>query len=173
MFILFYLFIACGYNKDELYNIVVHEKNEGYDAMESPIIIPVTDGKDSVYCCKSPLQFYADMEVFIIGETEFTLMLYKNITNNTYTLISSSLIKQYNFEGDIVIENMEMKDIYEKKGIQYLLKRYLTKYGKMPYDVLSIREINYLYYLSFMNGIYYYFSDEDGGYYVSGDFWNK
>lgn len=160
-------FISCS-NNELLYKIIVYEpqrKDNLYD--QSPIIIPIKNNKDSVYYCTSPSLFYNKVGIFLFTETEFSKKLYNKITRHDYINVSDSIFLEIKKENNIITEDKEVLDIYKKQGILEVLKKYTNEHGEISYKNTSFDRVNYIYYLAFINDIYFFWDDEGGpGYFL-------
>ena len=159
--------VSC-HQKDMLYNITVYDSNSIDNCYnEAPIIIPICDGRDSVYCCTLPRVFYNKVGIYLFTEEEFSKMLYKRIVENDFIKVSDSVFMEIKNEEEIVKEDEEILNMYKTQGILKVLEKYTNQYGEIPYETTSIDRINYIYYLAFINHIYFYWDDEGGpGYFL-------
>lgn len=161
--------ISCKTEKEQdLYNVIVYDpKNNLYNYQEVPIIIPIYNNKDSVYCCSSPIEFYNNLGVYIIDYECFTKKLYNCIIDNEYIQVSDSFFASLKKRSHIIIEDPQVKKIYQEEGIDGVIKKYVNKYGEISYEDHSLSTIYYIYYLCFINNIYFYWADEGGpGYFI-------
>lgn len=154
--------ISCHRN-DSLYNITVYDSNSIANCYnESLIIIPICNGRDSVYCCTLPRSFYYRVGIYLFTEEEFSKRLYKRIVENDFIQVSDSVFMEIKNEKEIVKEDEEVLKVYKTQGILKVLEKYTNQYGKMPRETTSRDTKNYIYYLAFINHIYFYWEDEGG-----------
>lgn len=166
--------ISCGDN-DLLYKIIVYSPksmDNYYD--QSPVIIPICNNKDSVYCCTTPSSFYNKIGILILTEEEFSKKLYNKIITNKFIQVSDNVYNEIKNDGDIVIEDEELLEIYKSEGIFNILNKYTDENGGIDYKKTSIERINYIYYLAFINNIHFYWADEGGpGYFLDNTILNQ
>ncbi|WP_106830745.1 hypothetical protein [Parabacteroides pacaensis] len=167
--LLMVLAISCQ-QKDMLYYITVYDSNSIDNCYnQSLIIIPIYNGKDSVYCCTLPRSFYNKVGIYLFTEEEFSKMLYKRMVENDFIRVSDSVFMKLRDEEKIVKEDEEVLKVYETQGILKVLEKYTNQYGEIPYETTSRERINYIYYLAFINHIYFYWEDEEGPGFFLGD----
>ncbi|WP_106830737.1 hypothetical protein [Parabacteroides pacaensis] len=164
--LLMVLVVSCQ-KKDMLYYITVEDSNIMNCYNQAPIIIPICNEKDSVYCCTLPRDFYYRVGIYLFTEEEFSKMLYKRMVENDFIRVSDSVFMEMENEEEIVKEDEEVLKIYKTQGILKVLEKYTNQYGKIPYKETPMDRINYIYYLAFINHIYFYWDDEGGpGYFL-------
>lgn len=67
MVLLMVLAVSCQ-QKDILYYITVDDSNTMNCYNQAPIIIPICNEKDSVYCCTLPRSFYNKVGIYLFTE---------------------------------------------------------------------------------------------------------
>lgn len=155
-------------NEQDLYKVIVYDyKNNLYNRYNVPIIIPIYNNEDSVYCCSTSKGFYDNSGIYIINYEDFTKKLYHYIVNNKHIQVSDSFFESLKEKSRIIIEDPQVKKIYQEEGIDGVIKKYVNKYGEISYEDHSLSTIYYIYYLCFINNIYFYWADEGGpGYFI-------
>lgn len=157
------LLFSCMQNlpKDRLYNAIME-----YDYY---IAIPITNQKDScLYMCES-LTFYEMSNMDILDRDVFLTNLYKHIKKNTYIELTDSLYNELSLNS--VCEDIEIKNTYQRQGIEGLLDRYTRRVSTLSsyasyIEGLSWKQIEYIMYLLYCEGVYTEFSDEDGDIFI-------
>ena len=161
--ILLMVWIVSCHQNDMLYNITVYDSNSIDNCYnQSLIIIPIYNGRDSVYCCTLPRSFYYRVGIYLFTEEEFSKMLYKRIVENNFIKVSDSVFMELKNEKKIIKEDEEILKIYKTQGILKVLEKYTNQYGELFYESTPIDIRNYIYYLAFINHIYFYWDDEGG-----------
>lgn len=123
----------------------IYSKNE--------LVVPFCSDSDTISVVTTPGCIYKKLNVKLLSKEKFRSNLYeciiKNIPIKTDTTLFSKLYTKR------IVPIPEIKAIYEKLGIEYILKRYLDKSGSF-YPALETPVRDYIIYLSTLHHIYFY-----------------
>lgn len=160
LLILLFVITSCTGSKDDLKSILLNDKGWYDEGLYFPLYMSLYGEleKDTISVVSSARELMDNLNIQVISYDLFPQLLYDELKHNKGCLNVDKYVFEWYKKYAIIKRNNIVDSIYKNVGIYGVLKYALDKNGNLK---KFHQEGNYIIYLCFQHGVYFYNSENE------------